>query len=62
MFNDLQKGLAFSHYAFLVQPRLHLLCLGHRVGLPIALEKLLHPWEHIEVSERTAEKIVQISA
>jgi hypothetical protein len=59
MFNDLQKWLAFSHDAFQAQPRVHLLRLWCGVGFPIALEKPLHPWEHVEVSERTAEKIVQ---
>jgi hypothetical protein len=62
MFNNLQKWLAFPHYALQAQPGMHLLCLWRGVGLPIALEKRLHPWEHVEISERTAEKIVQISA
>jgi hypothetical protein len=37
MFNDLQKWLAFSHYAFRAQPRVHLIRLWRGVGLPISL-------------------------
>jgi hypothetical protein len=43
MFNDLQKWLAFSHYAFQAQPGMRLLCLWCGVGLTIALEKRLYP-------------------
>src|SRR5262245_27326329 len=61
-FHDPQKWLAFSHDASEAQPRVPRLCLWPGVGLPMALEKRLHPWEHLEVSERTAEEIVQSSA